>query len=262
MAALGQWVFGTGTGAPAAGEVKFDAAVAGLTDGQSAAGVITVDPTNNAPGTDQGAGLDAGNGGTVTLTAPSGTYTVPAAVIAGTGAGPRTITGTVTLAGTPVADAEALTITTTPTGGTRVAHPKPIRLTNPLIWLGDQDVSCFAYGIHITGDEDDDLSTFCDPSGYAWTAAIDFRMSLGTDSLEAALNALGGPGTVVPITFSYDKGTNVVGTPPTGTEDNPVWTGEVRIVPWPIVDAGINEPTSFTMDMPIIGDIVRDPVVT
>jgi hypothetical protein len=130
---------------------------------------------------------------------------------------------------------------------------KPVRLTNPFITLGDTtpvDFECFSNGIHLTGEENDDLATFCDPQGYEYTLSLDLKMSLGAGSLDAAWDTLGGPGTVVPFEFAY---TNAV-----ASADNPHWTGEVRLAAIPIVDAGINEPTSFTVDMDIIGDITRD----
>jgi hypothetical protein len=142
-----------------------------------------------------------------------------------------------------------------------MATPKPIRLTDPLIVLGKDDpiatppttahaFVCFSNGIHLTGDADDDLATFCDPEGFAYTLSLDLKMSLGPESLDEALMALGGPGTVVDFEFSYvDDVASAV---------NPHWSGRVRIPAWPIVDAGINEATSFTIDMPVIGDVLRD----
>lgn len=138
--------------------------------------------------------------------------------------------------------------------------PKPIRLVDPFITLGGPttpppvDFTCFCAGIHLTGEVDDDLATFCDPEGFAWQLALDLKMSLGTGSLDEALMSLGGPGTVVAFEFAYTKD-------PAAT-DNPHWTGEIRIPPYPIVDAGINEPTSFTMTCDIIGDITRMPAPT
>lgn len=138
--------------------------------------------------------------------------------------------------------------------------PRPIRLTDPFITLGgDPDgtpvvvpinFQCFSNGIHLTGEEDDDLATFCDPNGFAYTLSLDLKMSLGADSLDEALNSLGGPGTVVPFEFAY--------TDDPASASNPHWTGKVRLVAAPIVDAGINEATSFTLDMPVIGEITRD----
>jgi hypothetical protein len=139
--------------------------------------------------------------------------------------------------------------------------PKPIRLTDPFITLGVDDpiatppttahsFQCFSNGIHLTGEADDDLATFCDPEGFAYTLSLDLKMSLGAESLDEALEALGGPGTVVPFEFAY------TGDP--ASVDNPHWTGEVRLPAIPIVDAGINEATSFTIDMAVIGDISKD----
>jgi len=139
--------------------------------------------------------------------------------------------------------------------------PKPIRLTDPYITLGEhdsvsvppnvaQDMQCFSNGIHLTGDSDDALATFCDPQGFAYTLSLDLKMSLGTGSLDEAFTALGGPGTVVPFEFAY--------TADPASVDNPHWTGKVRIPAIPVVDAGINEPTSFTIDMVVIGDISKD----
>lgn len=142
-----------------------------------------------------------------------------------------------------------------------MATPKPIRLTDPLITLGEDDpvavppkvaqqFVCFSNGIHLTGDSNDDLATFCDPEGFAYTLSLDLKMSLGAGSLDEAFQLLGGPGTVVPFEFAY--------TPDPASIDNPHWSGKVRIAAYPIVDAGINEATSFTIDMPVIGDVVRD----
>lgn len=133
---------------------------------------------------------------------------------------------------------------------------KPIRLTNPFIQLGGPttpppvDFECFANGIHLTGEENDDLATFCDPQGYEYTLSLDLKMSLGAGSLDAAFDGLGGPGTVVAFEFAY--------TDAAASADNPHWSGQVRIPAIPIVDAGINEPTSFTIDMAIVGEITRD----
>ena len=138
--------------------------------------------------------------------------------------------------------------------------PKPIRLTDPFITLGTDSVGppvttaysfqCFSNGIHLTGDADDDLATFCDPQGFAYTLSLDLKMSLGADSLDEAIQGLGGPGTVVPFEFAY--------TPDPASVDNPHWSGKVRLPAFPIVDAGINEATSFTVDMDVIGEITRD----
>lgn len=137
---------------------------------------------------------------------------------------------------------------------------KPIRLTDPYIVLGvdgvgppvtvAQEFVCYSNGIHLTGDNDDALATFCDPQGFAYTLSLDLKMSLGAGSLDEAFEALGGAGTVVPFEFAY--------TSAVASADNPHWTGTVRIPAIPIVDAGINEPTSFTIDMEVIGDILRD----
>ena len=137
---------------------------------------------------------------------------------------------------------------------------RPIRLVDPFITLGGDplatptpilptDFQCFAAGIHLTGEADDELATFCDPEGFAYTLSLDLKMSLGTESLDEALTLLG-VGNVVPFEFAY------TGDP--ASADNPHWSGKVRIPAYPIVDAGINEPTSFTIDMPVIGEVARD----
>lgn len=142
--------------------------------------------------------------------------------------------------------------------------PKPVRLTNPFITLGTDsvgppvttayDFECFSNGIHLTGEENDDLATFCDPQGYEWTLSLDLKMSLGAGSLDEAFQGLGGPGTIVPFEFAYSADP--------ASADNPHWTGEVRLPAVPIVDAGINEATSITVDMVVIGDITRDDGTT
>jgi hypothetical protein len=141
-----------------------------------------------------------------------------------------------------------------------MATPKPIRLTDPFITLGEDTTGppatsaiqfvCFSNGIHLTGEADDDLATFCDPDGFAYTLSLDLKMSLGAGSLDEAFTKLGGPGTIVPFEFAY--------TTDPAADDNPHWSGRVRIPAIPIVDAGINEPTSFTIDMEVIGEITRD----
>lgn len=136
--------------------------------------------------------------------------------------------------------------------------PKPVRLVDPFIMLGGTgtpptggtDMQCFSNGIHLTGESDDDLATFCDPEGFAYSLTLDLKMSLGPDSLDEALTDLGGPGTVVPFEFAY--------TADPASTANPHWSGKVRIPAVPIVDAGINEPTSFSLEMAVIGDVVRD----
>jgi hypothetical protein len=142
-----------------------------------------------------------------------------------------------------------------------MADARPIKLVDPFITLGEDDatavpptvaqvLTCFAKGVHLMGEEDDALATFCDPLGYSWKLSLDLLMSFGANSLDAALTSLGGPGTVVPFEFAY--------TPDVASLANPHWTGKVRLTAAPIVDAGINEPTEFTMEMDVIGDIVRD----
>lgn len=133
--------------------------------------------------------------------------------------------------------------------------PKPVRLVDPFITLGGPttppavDLKCFCKGIHLMGEEDDALVTFCDPLGYAWKLGLDLLMSLGTDGLDEALEGLGGPGTVVPFDFAY------VDAP--ASADNPHWTGNVKLVAYPIVDAQVNEPTEFTYEMEVIGEITK-----
>jgi len=138
---------------------------------------------------------------------------------------------------------------------------KPIKLQDPWITLGVDDpvgppitvaadLTCFSSGIHLIPEEDDAAATFCDPLGFAWVLTIDLKMSLGPDSLDEALTSVGGPGTVVPFEFAYRN------EPASAT--NPHWTGEVRLVAYAIVDAGINEVTEINLEMDVIGDIVRD----
>lgn len=137
---------------------------------------------------------------------------------------------------------------------------RPVRLVDPFITLGETttgppattaiDFTCFTKGIHLTGEEDDALATFCDPNGYSWSLTLDVLMSLGTGSLDEALSKLGGPGTVVPFDFAYTKDA--------ASLDNPHWTGNVRIPAVSIVDAGINEPTEINMEMALVGEISRD----
>lgn len=135
---------------------------------------------------------------------------------------------------------------------------RPVRLIDPYIILGGPapgppapvNFQCFSNGIHLTGESDDDLATFCDPEGFAYTLTLDLKMSLGADSVDQALQTLGGTGTVVNFEFAY--------TDDPASIDNPHWSGEVRIPAIPVVDAGINEPTSFSLEMPVIGDVVRD----
>lgn len=141
---------------------------------------------------------------------------------------------------------------------------RPIRLVDPFIQLGEDsvgppattavDLTCFSNGVHLAGEEDDTLATFCDPLGYSWNLTIDLKMSLGPDSLDEALMSIGGPGTVVPFEFAY--------THDPASATNPHWTGKVRVVAYPIVDAGINEATEFSMEMAVIGDIIRDDGTT
>lgn len=141
-----------------------------------------------------------------------------------------------------------------------MADARPIKLVDPYIVLGEDNVgppattaqvlTCFAKGVHLMGEEDDAMATFCDPLGYSWKLSIDLLMSLGPESLDEALQSLGGPGTVVPFEFAY--------TPDVASPSNPHWSGKVRLSAYPIVDAGINEPTEFTMEMDTIGDILRD----
>lgn len=138
---------------------------------------------------------------------------------------------------------------------------RPVRLTDPFITLSTDettpvtvDFTCFIAGIHLVGEEDDDLATFCDPNGFAYTLTLDGKQSLGADGLEEALDSLGGPGTVVGFEFAYTKD------PP--SIDNPHWSGKVRIPAWNIVDAGINEASDVPLEMDVIGDVVKETAVT
>ena len=130
---------------------------------------------------------------------------------------------------------------------------KPIKLIDPWITLGTTpgtSVKCFSHGIHLVPEEDDALATFCDPQGFSWLLSLDLLMSEGVGSLEEALIELGPPGTIVPFEFAYMDDVAAV--------ENPHWTGEVRLPAWPVVDAEISEPTDFTLEMEVIGDISRD----
>ncbi|MET0462064.1 MAG: hypothetical protein ABW007_02885 [Chitinophagaceae bacterium] len=138
---------------------------------------------------------------------------------------------------------------------------RPIKLIDPWIKLGVDDpvgppiteavdMKCFAKGVHLMGEEDDALVTFCDPLGYSWSLTLDLLMSIGPDSCDEALQSLGGPGTVVPFEFAY---TNDPASP-----TNPHWSGTVMLVAYPIVDAQVNEPTEFELEMDVIGEIMRD----
>lgn len=138
---------------------------------------------------------------------------------------------------------------------------RPVRLTDPFITMGvddpvgppitvAQDLQCFCSGIHLMPEEDDAAATFCDPLGFQWVLTLDLKMSLGADSLDEALTALGGPGTVVPFEFAYRD--------TVAAADNPHWSGEVRLTAVPVVDAGINEVTEVNLEMDVIGDITRD----
>jgi len=137
---------------------------------------------------------------------------------------------------------------------------RPIKLIDPWIKLGVDspgppvttavDMKCFCKGIHLMGEEDDALATFCDPLGYSWKLSLDLLMSVGPLSVDEALQGLGGPGTKVPFEFAYTND------PASAT--NPHWTGTAMLTAYPIVDAGISEPTEFTLEMDVIGDITRD----
>jgi len=131
---------------------------------------------------------------------------------------------------------------------------RPIRLDDPFITLGGTtppavDLTCFASGIHLVPEEDDAAATFCDPLGFKWVLTLDLKMSVGTDSLDAALTTLG-IGTVQPFEFAFTKDA--------ASAANPHWTGEVRIPAWTVVDAGINEVTEVNLEMDVIGDITKD----
>ena len=141
---------------------------------------------------------------------------------------------------------------------------RPERLTDPHITLTGAGASpspvqlkCFAKGIHLVPEEDDAAATFCDPLGYSWVLTIDLLQSVGADGLDEALWGLGGPGTVVEFDFAYYDDAI---TPP-GIE-NPHWTGSARLTAWSPVDAGINETTEINLEMAVIGDVIREPVVT
>ena len=141
---------------------------------------------------------------------------------------------------------------------------RPERLADPHITLTGAgttptpvQLKCFAKGIHLVPEADDAAATFCDPLGFTWKLTIDVLQSVGVGGLDEALWGLGGPGTVCEFDFAYYDDAI---TPP-GVE-NPHWTGSARLVAWAVVDAGINETTEINLEMDVIGDVVRDPVVT
>lgn len=135
---------------------------------------------------------------------------------------------------------------------------RPIKLVDPFLTLSTKgttpvtvELTCYAKGIHLMGEEDDAMATFCDPLGYSWTLNVDLLQSLGATGLEEKLWSLGGPGTVIDFEFAY--------TPDVASVDNPHWSGSCRLSAWPVVDAGINEPTEFTLEMDVIGVVAREP---
>ena len=84
------------------------------------------------------------------------------------------------------------------------------------------------------------LQRFAIPTDLHMTAYTRSKMSLGSESLDEALWALGGPGTVVPFEFAYTNADP-------HTAANPHWTGtRFGRLAIPIVDAGINETTKST----------------
>jgi len=139
-----------------------------------------------------------------------------------------------------------------------MAYIRPVRLVKPFITLTSTgttpvtvDLTCFARGVHLMGEEDDALATFCDPLGLAWILTIDLLQSLGAEGLEEALSSLGAPGDVLGFEFAY--------TDDVASIDNPHWSGEVLLVAWPVVDAGINEPTEINLEMDVIGEVTKEP---
>lgn len=137
-----------------------------------------------------------------------------------------------------------------------MATAKPIRLADPFVKLGTgstlKDMKCFAKGIHLVPEEDDASATFCDPLGYQWVLTLDLLMSVGPESADDALWAVGGPGAVIPWEFAY---TNAV-----ASATNPHWSGTARLSAWSVVDAGINETTEINLELSVIGDVTRSPV--
>lgn len=145
-----------------------------------------------------------------------------------------------------------------------MAYIRPIKLVNPFLEFTSKgttpvtvNLTCYARGVHLVPEEDDASATFCDPLGFTWTLTVDLLQSLGAEGLDALLWSLGGPGTLIDVTFAY---TDPGATAP--TEDNPTWTVETRLAAWAIVDAGINEPTEINMEMTVIGEPVREPAPT
>lgn len=141
-----------------------------------------------------------------------------------------------------------------------MAYKRPIRLTNPFIQLSNDepttpvvvDLTCYARGVHLVGEDDDAAATFCDPLGFMYVLTIDLLQSLGADGLHGLLTSLGGPGTLVTWEFAF--------TPDAESVDNPHWSGSSRLPAWAIVDAGINETTEINLEMDVIGDVVETPV--
>lgn len=138
-----------------------------------------------------------------------------------------------------------------------MAYKRPIRLTNPFITLTNTDttpvtvdLTCYARGVHLVGENDDAAATFCDPLGFMYVLTIDLLQSLGTDGLHTLLTSLGGPGVLVDWEFAY--------TSDPASVDNPHWSGTSRLPAWTIVDAGINEVTEINLEMDVIGDVTED----
>lgn len=136
-----------------------------------------------------------------------------------------------------------------------MATAKPMRLQDPFIKLGTgptlKDMKCFAKGLHLVPEEDDAAATFCDPLGYQWLLTIDLLMSVGPESTDDALWAIGGPGAVVAWEFAYNN--------TAASATNPHWNGTARLTAWSVVDAGINETTEINLELNVIGDITRTP---
>lgn len=141
-----------------------------------------------------------------------------------------------------------------------MAYKRPIRLTNPFITFTNTetvpvtvDLTCYARGVHLVGENDDAAATFCDPLGFMYVLTVDLLQSLGADGLHALLTSLGGPGTLIEWEFAFSSAV--------ASADNPHWSGESRLPAWSIVDAGINEVTEINLEMDVIGDVLEEPPV-
>ena len=112
--------------------------------------------------------------------------------------------------------------------------------SNPSFQLAANELNASGRRFAIRAEEDTDGATFTAPFGERWVAEIEIFQEFGVAGIEETLRPL--VNTIVALEYSPDAAAGV-------SADNPTITGQVRVPPFTLVDAGIREFTALTITM-------------